>query len=91
MENVENPEVGIKEDTISTYKRTVMDRVRQLPDEEKQILQDFSGTPAAQVFSKILPELVGVSEAVTMQEELPQEQLPLPLENQMKRAGLGAR
>lgn len=91
MENMKSPAEEMKEDILAIYKMDVMSRIEKLPDEEKQLLQEFSKTPAAKVFGKILPELIGVSAAADMRKQEPPKQLSLPLDDQMNRAGLGAR
>lgn len=98
MDNQKSPYSSvdeIKADIMDIYKKDIMDRIDILSEEEKKILQDFSATPAAQVISKILgPELSGMGAAVPQEQDQMQEppkQVSLPLDDQMNRAGLGAR
>lgn len=92
MQNSKNPVDQIKADVMDIYKKDVMDRLEALSDQEKQILVEFTNTPAAQVISKVLgPELAGAEAAVLQDQPQTEEQPSLPLEMPKKRAGLGAR
>ena len=87
MEKTEPPIVTM-EDYMNIYKMTVLQRVRELPDEDKRVLQELPNSPFAEVLSKVLgPELSGVSAGaiVEPQPETPQEEI------QPRRMGLGSR
>lgn len=87
MEKTEPP-IPTMEDYMEIYKMTVLQRVRELPDEDKRVLQDLPNSPFAEILGKVLgPELSGVSAGAVIetQPEIPQEEV------KPSRMGLGSR
>lgn len=87
MEKTEPP-IPTMEDYMEIYKMTVLQRVRELPDEDKRVLQDLPNSPFAEILGKVLgPELAGVSAGAVIetQPEIPQEEV------KPSRMGLGSR
>lgn len=87
MEKTEPP-IPTMEDYMEIYKMTVLQRVRELPDEDKRVLQGLPNSPFAEVLAKVLgPELSGVSAGAVIetQPEIPQEEV------KPSRMGLGSR
>ena len=87
MEKTEPPIVTM-EDYMNIYKMTVLQRVRELPDEDKRVLQELPNSPFAEVLSKVLgPELSGVSAGAVVEAkpEIPQQEV------RPSRMGLGSR
>lgn len=66
---------------LQEYKQVVAQRFMDLPEEEKEIMGTIQGTPVGEILGKILgPEMSDMS-----------FEEPMPIDSQMKRAGLGAR